>query len=91
MTPKAHRWIDEMRQIGETFSEIGGLSEGRDVFEGFATLYQLVAEETELGMERKRGKSAEDVARGVVHGMRKRRKHGEDGEELSLAWRGSWS
>lgn len=82
-----------MRQIGETFSEVGGLPEGRDVFDGFADLYQLVAEETELGRERKRGKSVADVADGVERGVvRKRRKDvGEDGEDLSLTWRGSWS
>jgi Domain of unknown function (DUF1932) len=91
MPPKAHRWVDEMRQIGETFAEAGGLAEGRDVFDGFANVYQRVAEETELGRERKRGKSVEDVAGGVEDGVRKRRKQGDDEEDLSLTWRGSWS
>lgn len=80
-----------MRQIGETFSGSGGLAEGRDVFDGFASLYQLVAEETELGRERKRARSVEDVASGVEHAVSRRKRHGVDGEDLSMAWRGSWS
>ncbi len=80
-----------MRQIGDTFAEVGGMAEGREVFEGFAGLYQLVSEETELGRERKRARSVEEVAGGVGQGVRKRRKQGEDGDDLGLTWRGSWS
>ena len=80
-----------MRQIGETFSEVGGLPEGREVFGGFANIYQLVAEQTELGREKKRGKSAEDVVNEVENGVSKRRKEEEEGEDLRLTWRGSWS
>ena len=80
-----------MRQIGDTLGEIGGLSEGKDVFDAFANVYQLVAGETESGRDRKRGKSVEAVVEEVGHGIRKRRKQGEGGEDLSLTWRGSWS
>ncbi|KAF7506629.1 hypothetical protein GJ744_011561 [Endocarpon pusillum] len=93
---KAHRWVDEMRQIGENFAEVGGLQEGRDAFDGFAGLYALVAEETELGREGKRGKNVEDVLATVEAGVKRRRRKygavGEEGEEdLSLTWRGSWT
>ncbi len=85
-----------MRQIGETFAGVGALAEGKEVFDGFAGLYELVAEETELGRERKRGKSVEDVVGTLEAGVKRRRRRNggvaEDGEEdLSLTWRGSWS
>lgn len=86
-----------MRQIGETFAGVGALTEGKEVFDGFAGLYELVAEETELGKGRKRGKGVEDVVGTVEAGVKKRtrRRHGgvgEDGEEdLSLTWRSSWT
>lgn len=80
-----------MRQIGETFSDVGDLSAGRDIFEGIASLCQLVAEETELGREKKRGKGVQDVVSGVEDGLRKRRRRGEGDQDLSSTWRGSWS
>lgn len=92
MPPKASRWSDEMRQVGETFSELGELTEGRDIFEGFANLYQAVAKETELGRTRTRGKSVQDVATGLEVGLKSRSKPNEEDEEnLGLTWRGSWS
>lgn len=67
MPPKAYRWVEEMRAIGEAFDSEGhwgGL--GSDVFDSFAEVYRRVAEETVLGEEkigrRQRGKEAEDVA-----------------------------
>jgi 3-hydroxyisobutyrate dehydrogenase-like beta-hydroxyacid dehydrogenase len=99
MPPKAYRWADEMKEIGETFAEVGGFGEGlggKAVFEGISEVYQFVAEGTELGREktgsRKRGKTVEDVARSMREGMRKRRKSGAgEDEDLSLTWRSSWS
>lgn len=99
MPPKAYRWVDEMNQIGETFADQGGFVEGkggRAVFDGISEIYKLVAEETELGLEkienRKRGRNVEDVTKCMREGMRKRRKSGAEGDEdLSLTWRGSWS
>ncbi|ERF72292.1 hypothetical protein EPUS_02179 [Endocarpon pusillum Z07020] len=93
---KAHRWVDEMRQVGENFAEVGGLQEGKEVFDGFAGLYALVAEETEVGREAKRGKTVEDALATVEAGVKRRRRKqggvGEEGEEdLSLTWRGSWT
>jgi hypothetical protein len=99
MPPKAYRWVDEMKEIGETFAEVGGFSEGlggKAVFEGISEVYQFVAKGTELGREktgsRKRGKTVEDVAKSMREGMRKRRKSGAgEDEDLSLTWRSSWS
>ncbi len=97
MPAKAHRWGDEMRQIGETFAGVGALAEGKEVFDGFAAVYELVAEETELGRERKRGKGVEEVVGSLEAGVkRRRRRQGgggaeEEEEDLSLTWRGSWS
>ena len=99
MPPKAYRWVDEMKEIGETFASEGRFGEGKGgkaVFDGIAEIYELVAEGTELGQEktesRKRGRTVEDVTKCMIDGMRKRRKsRTTDGEDLSLAWRGSWS
>ena len=99
MPPKAYRWVDEMKEIGETFAEVGGFGEGlggRSVFDGISEVYKFVAEGTELGRERtgkrKRGKTVEDVTKSVREGMRKKRRPGaEEEEDLSLTWRSSWS
>jgi 3-hydroxyisobutyrate dehydrogenase-like beta-hydroxyacid dehydrogenase len=99
MPPKAYRWDDEMKEIGDTFAEVGGFGEGlggKAVFEGISEIYQFVADGTELGREktgsRKRGKTVEDVARAMTEGMRKRRRSGAgEDEDLSLTWRSSWS
>lgn len=67
MAPKAYRWVEEMRAIGEAFDTEGhwdGL--GSSVYGAFAEVYRKVAEDTVLGEEkigrRQRGQSAEDVA-----------------------------
>jgi hypothetical protein len=99
MPPVAYRWVDEMKEIGETFAEVGGFGEGlggRLVFDGISEVYKFVADGTELGLEktgsRKRGKTVEDVTKSLREGMRKRRRSGaEEDEDLSLAWRSSWS
>lgn len=85
-----------MRQVGENIAEVGGLQEARAVFDGFADLYKLVAEETQSGREAKRAKSGDDVLTTVEAGVkRRRRKHvgvaEEEEEDLSLTWRGSWT
>ena len=63
MPPKAYRWVDEMKEIAETFYTEGGFE--RDMFDGVSEVYRFVADETELGMEktvdRKVGKTPEDV------------------------------
>jgi hypothetical protein len=99
MPPKAYRWVEEMRQIGETFAEEGGFGPGlggQDMFNGVAEVYDFVARDTVLGSERtearKRGRTAEDVAVAVGEGIRKRRKRETAGqEELKLQWKSSWS
>lgn len=67
MAPKAYRWVEEMRGIGEGFDtegHWGGL--GGSVYNSFAEIYRAVAEDTILGEEkvgkRKRGETVEDVA-----------------------------
>ena len=97
MPPKAYRWVDEMKQIGETFSEEGGFTAGLggDVFQGISDIYKLVADGTVLGKEksekRKRGTKPEDVAECVAEGIQKKRRKDAGEEKLDLTWRGSWS
>ena len=95
MPPKAYRWVDEMREIGQTFKSSGGLHAGGSIFEEIAEVYRFVAEDTVLGAEkvgkRKRGTTAEDVAEAIEEGIQKKMQKKEPKEEkLELAWRGSW-
>ncbi|KAJ5888295.1 Dehydrogenase multihelical [Penicillium taxi] len=67
MSPKAYRWVDEMRGIGEAIDREGawgGL--GSSVYGGFADVYRSVSDDTVLGLERvearSRGKTVEDAA-----------------------------
>ena len=77
MCPKAHRWVHEMREIAETFEADGGFEETESSFRSVAEIYDLVANGTELGKEvtedRKRGKTAEDVAALVSEGTAARK------------------
>lgn len=73
MAPKAYRWEDEMRGIGETIDEQGywdGL--GGNVYGTFAEVYRKIAEETILGEERVgnrvRGTTIEDAADIIASG-----------------------
>ena len=65
MPPKAYRWVDEMKEIAETFHTEGAFE--RDMFEGVSEVFRFIAQETELGKEktedRRLGKTAEDVAK----------------------------
>ncbi|KAJ9363099.1 6-phosphogluconate dehydrogenase [Paecilomyces variotii] len=76
MPPKAYRWVEEMRAIGEAFDTEGdwhGL--GDSVYGAFAEVYRTVAEDTILGEEkigkRNRGKTAEDVSEIVAKRSRR--------------------
>lgn len=67
MAPKAYRWTDEMRAIGEAFDTDGHWNGiGGAVFDSFAEVYRTIAEDTVLGEEkvgrRTRGTTAEDAA-----------------------------
>jgi hypothetical protein len=67
MSPKAYRWEDEMRGIGETFDTEGGWDGvGAGVYGGFAEIYRTIAEDTILGEERVehrvRGTTVDDAA-----------------------------
>lgn len=77
MCPKAYRWVEEMRQIGETVEDDGGFEEGENVFKAVAEIYEFVAQGTELGREvvgkRVRGTTAEDVAESMAEGLVRRK------------------
>ncbi|KAH8700916.1 6-phosphogluconate dehydrogenase [Talaromyces proteolyticus] len=67
MPPKAYRWVEEMRGIGEAFDTEGHWDGvGSSVYGAFAEIYRGIAEDTILGQEkvgqRRRGTTAEDVA-----------------------------
>ncbi|OJJ46917.1 hypothetical protein ASPZODRAFT_131826 [Penicilliopsis zonata CBS 506.65] len=75
MAPKAYRWVEEMRGIGEALDaegHWGGL--GGSVYNSFAEVYRTIAEETILGQERvgsrQRGTSADDVAQILADKLR---------------------
>ncbi|KAH8810935.1 6-phosphogluconate dehydrogenase [Xylogone sp. PMI_703] len=71
MPPKAYRWVHEMLEIAETMEDDGGFS--REIFQGVAEVYRVVAEDSELGKEkpghRARGKTVEDVVELLSQGM----------------------
>lgn len=76
MPPKAYRWVSEMEEISKTHAEEGGFEEG--LFKGAAGVFKAVAEDTVLGQEkvgqRKRGRTAEDVAAAMAEGLERKRK-----------------
>lgn len=79
MPPKAYRWVHEMVEIANTFSDEGGFD--KNIFLGASAVYKTVAEDTLLGEEktgnRKRGRTVEDVAELMVEGMTKKKKKAE--------------
>ncbi|KAJ4422157.1 hypothetical protein N0V82_003241 [Gnomoniopsis sp. IMI 355080] len=76
MAPKAYRWVREMEEISKTHAEEGGFEPY--LFQGAAGVFKAVAEDTVLGEEkigqRKRGRTAEDVAAAMAEGLEKKRK-----------------
>lgn len=76
MAPKAYRWVREMEEISKTHEEEGGFEPY--LFQGAAGVFRAVAEDTVLGEEkvgqRKRGRTAEDVAAAMAEGLEKKRK-----------------
>lgn len=76
MPPKAYRWVREMEEISRTHAEQGGFEE--HLFQGAAGVFKAVAEDPVLGQEkvgeRKRGRTAEDVAVCMAEGMERKRK-----------------
>lgn len=76
MAPKAYRWVREMEEISKTHTEEGGFEPY--LFQGAAGVFKAVAEDTVLGEEkvgqRKRGRTAEDVAAAMAEGLEKKRK-----------------
>ncbi|KAJ5294368.1 hypothetical protein PENANT_c006G11038 [Penicillium antarcticum] len=67
MSPKAYRWEDEMRGIGEMLERVGGWDVGGSAYGGIAAVYRTIAEDTILGQERVehrvRGVTVDDAAR----------------------------
>ncbi len=76
MAPKAYRWVREMDEISATFVEEAGF--GPELFAGAADVFRAVAEDTVLGQEkigqRKRGRTAEDVALAMAEGLEAKQK-----------------
>ncbi|CAK7214818.1 hypothetical protein SBRCBS47491_002279 [Sporothrix bragantina] len=76
MAPKAYRWVREMEEISDTFSQEAGFAP--DLFRGAAGVFKAVAEDTVLGQEkigqRKRGRTAEDVASAMAEGLEAKQK-----------------
>ena len=72
MPHKAYRWVREMEEIADTFSESGGFD--RDLFHGVSEVYKTVAEHTELGRQsmtkEKDGLTPEKVAQLMNEGMK---------------------
>jgi hypothetical protein len=77
MCPKAYRWVHEMQEIAETFEADGGFEAKESSFQSIAEVYALVADGTVLGEEktedRKRGTTADDVAKLVAEGTARRK------------------
>ena len=69
--PKAYRWVREMEEIADTFSEEGGFEER--LFLGVAQVYKTMAEDTVLGDERfgdrERGTTLDDLAEAMKEGL----------------------
>ena len=62
MQKKAYRWVDEMKEIADTFDQDGDFagSSHHRIFEGISDVYKMVDQKTDLG-----DKPADDVT-GVV-------------------------
>jgi 3-hydroxyisobutyrate dehydrogenase-like beta-hydroxyacid dehydrogenase len=77
MPPKAYRWVQEMDEIAQTFEDDGMFSPEESIFRPIGRGYEFIANHTELGKEqtddRKRGKTAEDVAALLSAGLEKRK------------------
>ena len=75
LTLEYARWVDEMKEIAETFHTEGGFE--RDMFDGVSEVYRFVADETGLGKEktedRRVGKTPEDVARLMGQGLERKK------------------
>ncbi len=75
MPPKAYRWVDEMKEIAQTFHTDGGFE--RDMFDGVSEVYRVVAHETDLGNEktedRRMGMTPEDVAKLMGQGLERKK------------------
>ncbi|KAH7078853.1 6-phosphogluconate dehydrogenase [Paraphoma chrysanthemicola] len=71
-TTKAYRWVEEMRQIGETFDVEGGWQGRAQVFREIAGVFEGLADVVEREGAKKLG-DAEGVVTGLGEGLRKTR------------------
>ncbi|KAL9094527.1 MAG: hypothetical protein Q9165_003086 [Trypethelium subeluteriae] len=69
MPSKAYRWVEEMRQIGETFEVDGGWGKETAIFPGAAALYEFVASVEGVGGEK--GAEVEQVVHGLTSKLKK--------------------
>ena len=51
---RSHRWVEEMRQFGETLTDVGHFSESAKVFNAFSDAFRMVADEPEVSKVRRR-------------------------------------
>ncbi|KAI1625827.1 hypothetical protein EDD37DRAFT_648284 [Exophiala viscosa] len=102
MPPKAYRWVDEMREINQTFVDEGGFDpsvlltdtehaerHANGVFEGVADIYKLIADDTVLGEEKTEYRKRGRDVEDVVQCVSEgiaAKKRKIAGEE----WRGNW-
>lgn len=69
---KAYRWVKEMEEVGETFAEEGGW--GKELWEGVGGVFEIVANETDLGSEEGMQVNVEGVAEKVGKALKKGRR-----------------
>jgi hypothetical protein len=71
-TSKAYRWVEEMNQIGQCFSENGGWAEQAKVFREIAGVYQGLADVVEKRGGSEDLKGPEAVVEALGEGLQKR-------------------
>ncbi|KAK4948664.1 hypothetical protein LTR10_012668 [Elasticomyces elasticus] len=102
MPPKAYRWVDEMREINQTFVDEGGFDpsvlltdteraerHANGVFEGIADIYKLIADDTVLGEEKTESRKRGKEVEDVVQCV----SEGIAAKKRRIAgegWRGTW-
>ena len=68
MQTKAHRWVDEMSEIANTFDDTGySYYSDHRIFQGISDVYKMVDEDTELGSEP--ASDVEGVVRQIMRGL----------------------
>lgn len=68
--PKAWRWEEEMRFVGETHRDTGFPEEVTRVWENVGGVYGWVSKETGVGRRREVGRTGEEVVEAVMEAVR---------------------